>query len=1337
MRFNGIVFILCCLTSLVVAGQSSSDLDIRFYTKPLDKLHGYANDFASDDQGYLWFVTNEGLKRFDGRELIDFDIPGLEDLATKQPHVLKQFGNKLWIGTTDGVLSLNINSYKVKHYGYIPNSGSTITDPVILDIFQSKSGVIWLSSYNGLSRYDSASDSFKPYYKNDSKTLMTSALAWDSLGKMWVSSPYSGLHRFNPANSEFTQYFNSYQVDGKTYEIGVNTTVRGLIATKRGNILLTLDHHLLEIQGDKIISIVNFNRGGVGHIPQNIVEDRFARIWVSFKGAGFAIVNLQEGTVEYAVGKYQGKNIPEKHISKIRLDQSGDLVLVYMESSPRFYNMANYYTKSYSLDLLGDKSGISSMLGANRDLITVATKKNIASINRTTGNAQLKWSSEGYIRDALLDADSNLWVASDKSIKKISSDLEIKQTIDLNVNDIAYHQNLGVAAIKIKKLYIINKESLVYKTLELSSSSGAVSKIYSDPDSGFWFLAGHTVFNYSLDNELHEYTVNNELSFAGANLYVAEGKMYILGKTGIDRITIDSLKVGQYELEYHYPILKDSLKSMEISNSKIWVANASGDRIYALNGKENSFELASTADGFANGITYETMAEYNDELFLSKGNDIQVIPNGIAIREGLDYPLKTRRVTIESSDYNIKNYFGDVSRIVVEPQDKFITFHFSDNSLRHQESLGVQLKLEGRDRGWHRIEGNYVTYSGLEPGEYQFKLRSALFPLSVSTLGVLVRPPFWRTWWAYFSYATAALIIFGFCYILWREKMRLKSLSDKQLKIYAKGFEYAAEGFCVVDANAEIVAKNIAFKNLSETNIENLRSLNFFSDDEDFYADVLNGILNNGVWNGHAVLNGRFGTEIVVEGTATSVEHEGLQSALYMFVFNDVTLKRKQENELIRLTNYDGLTGLANRNLFTERLNSAIRNSKHISLSRFGIIYINVDRFKSVNDSFSQDSGDELLQMLSNRLSNNLREQDSIARLGGDEFCVIIENVQNITSLAYVAKLLIDEAEKPFCLHRGEILISLSVGISVFENDTDDAKSLLRQADVAMQTVKAKGGGNYSFYTTAMNSTLLTTLELESDMRKAVKQADFLPFFQPKVDIDSGKMVGAEALVRWIKEDGNTILPDVFIEAAERTGTILKIGDLVLLGACNQLQQWHDIGIRQATIAVNLSVQQIVQNNFLATINKMLEKFSFNRGLLEFEITENLLMEDREKAVLVLAELRSHGHVIYIDDFGTGYSSLSYLADFPIDYLKIDKTFIDNMLQDTRKLSIVNTIVELAKNLNLKVVAEGVEEADVRDYLKMIGCQYAQGYLYAKAMDPAELMSSELFQKSFGTITRI
>ncbi|PKI16946.1 EAL domain-containing protein [Colwellia sp. 12G3] len=565
--------------------------------------------------------------------------------------------------------------------------------------------------------------------------------------------------------------------------------------------------------------------------------------------------------------------------------------------------------------------------------------------------------------------------------------------------------------------------------------------------------------------------------------------------------------------------------------------------------------------------------------------------------------------------------------------------------------------------------------------------------------------------------------------IAFNQMLAERSKSEGEQKISAAVFKYASEAIMITNANNEIETVNPAFCHISGYEMEEVLGkspniLNSGRHNRIFYQEMWQALERDNSWQGE-IWNKRKNDEVYPEFLAISVVRDQDGKPLqYISLFSDITKHKKYEEDIWLQANYDSLTGLPNRDLCLDRLRNELDgiNNNNIEIT---LLFIDLDRFKNVNDTWGHNSGDELLKLAAIRLRNCLREKDTVARFGGDEFVVLLVGLSNRFAVERVVKNILATLAMPFHLSdNNEAVVSASVGVTVAPNDGDSAELLLKNADTAMYQAKAAGRNTYQFFTKVMNETVSKRMYIEQALRQAIKLQEFVLHYQPVVSLDNGEIIGVEALIRWQHPNKGLIYPDSFIEIAEETGLIEPIGQWVIEQACADLRHWHSIGLK-IQVAVNVSSRQCKQASKMPIkeiLNNALKVNNIEPSCLKVEITESLLMDNSQEMITTLQEIRSLGVAIHMDDFGTGYSSLSYLKHFPIDVLKIDRSFIEGAIDDKTDASLVEAVVLIGHSLSLKLVGEGIETQQHYDYLRSLGCDYGQGYFISKPIVAAELI---------------
>src|SRR5574343_417304 len=557
--------------------------------------------------------------------------------------------------------------------------------------------------------------------------------------------------------------------------------------------------------------------------------------------------------------------------------------------------------------------------------------------------------------------------------------------------------------------------------------------------------------------------------------------------------------------------------------------------------------------------------------------------------------------------------------------------------------------------------------------------------------------------------------------------------AEERLRLAAKVFENTAEGIMLTDAAVQIRSVNRAFTEITgfaqdEVLGQRPTVLTSGRHSSDFYEAMWKELREEGFWQGE-VWNRRKNGEVYPEWLAINVvKSPAGEVTHYVAIFSDQSERKAADERIQFLAHFDVLTGLPNRGHLQDRALLAIQNAVRDN-GKLAILLLDLDRFKTINESLGHAAGDILLKMASERIRKVLGTGEVVARQGGDEFIVLLPLISDAAVAAHVAERILAEFGVPLEVYNHTLSISGSIGISIFPDDGRDFDTLVRNADAAMYHAKSSGRNNYKFYTSDLNARAREILAIESQLRYAVEHNEFVLHYQPQVDIASGKIIGAEALIRWNHPSLGLLGPMHFIDVAEERGFIVQIGNWVIREACRQIAAWHAAGLPLVTVGVNLSALQFRHQDLVQVLSNALAAYQLPGSCLDVEVTESVIMDDMDATIQTIRAIQSMGIRMSIDDFGTGYSSLAYLKRFKADKLKIDRSFVRDIPEDQDDTAITRAIINMAKNLNMQVVAEGVETIEQWRFLEQHGCDQVQGYLLAKPM-AAELVEPLLRQES-------
>ncbi len=564
------------------------------------------------------------------------------------------------------------------------------------------------------------------------------------------------------------------------------------------------------------------------------------------------------------------------------------------------------------------------------------------------------------------------------------------------------------------------------------------------------------------------------------------------------------------------------------------------------------------------------------------------------------------------------------------------------------------------------------------------------------------------------------------------ESLRLicRKVEDQNLmRLHRAAVEKTANAIMIIDAKGDIEWVNDAFvKQTLYRSDEVLGQKPITLEVENTDNELWQKVKSGAVWSGELSYRRKDGSTMIVNQTVTPLFDDLNEITHFIAVSEDITERKANHQRIAFMATHDELTSLPNRTLLNDRLQQSIEHAKRESL-KMAVLFIDIDHFKYINDSLGHQIGDELLQILAVRLQSVLRKEDTVARFGGDEFVVLLPDIAEISYVKSIATKLLNKIKSPYKILKHELLITGSIGISLYPNDASSANDLIQQADSAMYLAKEQGRNNSQFYTAEINEKITRRLTLEKALREAVEQQQFVVYYQPKINLMTNRVTGVEALVRWQHPELGLISPMEFIPLAEETGIILELGRWVMETACTQMKAWEDEFSDLVNMSINVSARQFWQEDFVVQVANILSESGVSCDKIEFELTETVVLGDVDSAIFTMLELKNMGVSLSIDDFGTGYSSLNYLQQLPVDILKIDRTFISNLGKGNTDHAVVRSILALANNFKLRVVAEGIETAEQQQILTTLGCHYGQGYYFCVPMDAEGVMKHIAQQK--------
>ncbi len=777
------------------------------------------------------------------------------------------------------------------------------------------------------------------------------------------------------------------------------------------------------------------------------------------------------------------------------------------------------------------------------------------------------------------------------------------------------------------------------------------------------------------------------------------GALYIeAGLAGVQKATLDYLTmaviafIGAIAIALLLSHWLQRLISDPITRLAKTASRISSTRDYSLRAKKDrEDETGHLVDAFNSML--ETVRERNSQLKASEARYRDLIEGLPALSYTAD---PERRITYYASP-QIAEILGISASEWTDNPGRFLDSLHPEDRLRVRETL---------TNSWKSGEAFYC--------EYRIRHQNGRY-LWVSDEARMVKDETTRSWMRR-----------GMMHDITERKEH--ELAQRQAAAF---FRNTTEGVIITDEQARVLDVNEAYTRITGRDKDTvigqpLNSLHTNRRDKRFFTDIWNSLQHHESWRGE-ILDQRVNGETFPAWLTISAVHDETGKAInYVGVLSDISAIKESQQKLDHLAHHDPLTNLPNRLLFSDRLSHALDHAER-NLQQLAVMFVDLDRFKEINDSLGHAVGDQLLQEVAYRFAYHVRQEDTIARIGGDEFLVIMEQLSHESDASLVAQKLLDSLAGPFHVDEQEFYISASIGISLYPRDGKDVDSLVKNADAAMYRAKEQGRNNCQFYTRELTRSARHRVQLATSLRHALIDEQFQLHYQPQVNLQGqgNAIVGMEALLRWRHPEHGLVPPAQFIPQTEESGLIVPIGEWLLGEACQQALRWQQAGFDFGRIAVNVSGKQIDHPNFTHTVENIIAESGLDPALLELEVTESFIMGRAAFAADVLERLKAIGVSIAIDDFGTGYSSLAYLKKLPVDTLKIDREFVRDLPHDANDEAISKAIIALGKSLQLQIVAEGIETPQQAQFLQQAGCDVGQGYLYGKPCDAEEYLPAE------------
>jgi len=1268
-----------------------------------------------------WLATNNGLFIVDDRyQLISHLTVDKNPNSTKLSllsnniRAIEQFDeNHVWLATHDGLNTINLLNDQIDSYQNNAQSTS-LSENWLMDIFKDNNGSMWLASYGGgLNKYSPLTGLFNHgLTSKEGKKFRVESFAETSNGTIWLSSEEQGLYYLN--------------VDGKLEKIiiPIDKSIRQVIANNTSYLWLRLANNKIFkfdpakntlTEHSKWSNSYNFSTNSL----LTLIKDDF---WYINKSG--TLTNYQ--TSEQKIISYPTEN--NISINSLQLVDSKTLWLLTQDNKLLTFDLINKTFKNKKINLPKTNNGtFGKKLQVSKNWIWLGSgHQGIALINRKTNHMKIFNESNGlmnsYIASVLIDDTENAWLATNTGIIKINPFTNTVTSFD--------------------KDFSINKPEFI----EFSSLKSSHGNMYFGGSNGYYQF---------LPSDISQVTqkIENPLF---TNLYVANKKINIKDENQTNIANNKPTYEPIYELSKQLNFLeqvelayKQSPISFEFISPNTKLPSQLGYKYRLLELEKNWIDAATETGVNNNRATYTNLSP-GDYIFEVQAYDIHQPSNAkisqLNVRILPPWWLSTGMLFVytlislliltyviqqyrnkklyhsqikeseerlklslwgsgdEMWDWNIttgKIYRSNIWGILEFPQDGTRNSSLEKNTLGKESTNVHQHDIE---RVKQALDDHFTNKTEHFEATYRVQDKNNNWIWVLDRGKVVDRDENNNA-----TRMTGTL----------KDISQIKK-AEERLKLFARCIQNISDAVIIYDRQFIAVDVNKAFQRITGKNKNKMvgRSLSFDQYPTSFCQNIKKHLLTKGGWHGEIESLRADDSKYLTDLNIDIIHDESGNISHFVGVFSDITKRKETEAELIKLASSDTLTGLPNRAFF--QANQARLVKKNIN---HALLVFDLDNFKKINDSMGHQVGDNILCQVANRMLTLSSKQDTVYRLGGDEFSIIIEDTNDIHTITSLAKNILRSIAQPFKFKNQEIVLYSSIGIVLFPEDGLTGHELLKNADTAMYHAKGSGGNKYQFFSDSMNKKAVKRLQIENLIRHGLKEDSFSVYYQPKIEISTGKIAGMEALVRFETPNKGVVSPVVFIPVSEETGQIIDIGEIVLRKACFATKKWVDAGLFDGRVAVNLSAVQFTQANLVAQIADILKESQLPAKHLELEITEGTVMDSPQAAIDTMLQIRAMGIHLSLDDFGTGYSSLAYLKKFPLNTLKIDKAFVDDIEQSEQGRNMVATIVTIAHNLGMDVVAEGVETNQQLSFLAGLRCEQLQGYLYSKPL------ATEHFQK--------
>lgn len=1261
------------------------------------------------DNNY-WLATDNGLYIVDDRyQLISHftDTPEKNNndqaLLSNNIRAIAQFNeNYVWVATQNGLNTINLLNNKIESYKSNKKINS-ISENWLMDIYRDSNNNMWLASYGGgINKYSPLTSLF--HHRLANKNYRVESFTETNDGTIWLSTEQQGLFSFNAKNISHIELQlgeNIRQVlTASNDSLWLYTKSRKLFnyspqnkklkehkqwaerTNNNSEYLTIIKDDIFYINNEGILTSYNTNSQLFLLNPLekdvrllNVQKDDNDKLWlISNENKVFTYDYQKTTLIERSIifpDSFKTKSVKGFQVSEnwlwFNADTQGIVLVNKKNNQVTIFNKKSHLQDNY----------ISSIIIDEKENAWVSTNTGILVINPITTNIGYFAQDFGiktpqfYVFSAFKARNKKLFFGSPNGFYqfKPATILQIKQNIPKPIFTNLYVVNKKVqvqekrANSSPKSLHIINKQLNSIDKVELAYKQSPVSFEFTSPNAKLPRQLNYRYRLVGLEQDWIDAAIDTGSKFNRATYTNLSPGDYIFEVQAFDIHEPNNAKTSQLNVHIMPP----------------WWLSTSMLVVYGL---LTLLFLGYIFQQYRNKQLYNSQIKESEErLKLSlwgSGDEMwdwNIITDKIYrsnIWGILEFPQDGTR---NKSDE--KNKLGEVKTNIHQHDIERVKIALEDHFSAKTEHYEATYRVKNKNNHWVWI---------LDRGKIVERDESNTPTRMTGTL---------------------------------KDISKIKK-AEERLKLFARCIQNISDAVVIYDRQFVVVDVNKSFQRITgkERKLMVGRSLTFNQYPKSFTQNIKKHLVTKGSWYGEIESLRADGSKYLTDLNIDIIHDENNNISHFVGVFSDITKRKENEAELRRLASSDTLTGLPNRSYFQANQARLVRSNINHALLVFDL-----DNFKKINDSLGHQIGDAILCKVAQRLLTLGRKQDTVYRLGGDEFSIIIEDSNDIHTITSLAKEILHTVALPFKIKNQEIVLYSSIGIVLFPEDGITGHELLKNADTAMYHAKDSGGNKYQFFSESMNKKAVKRLQIESLIRHGLKDDSFSVYYQPKIEIATGKIAGMEALVRFETASKGIISPVVFIPVSEETGQIIDIGEIVLRKACFATKKWVDAGLFDGRVAVNLSAVQFTQNNLVSQIASILKESQLPAKHLELEITEGTVMDSPQEAIDTMLQIRAMGIHLSLDDFGTGYSSLAYLKKFPLNTLKIDKAFVDDIEESDQGRNMVATIVTIAHNLGMNVVAEGVETNNQLSFLSGLRCEQLQGYLYSKPL------ATEHFQK--------